>query len=61
MRAILKGNVIVLSDFLKKLESSPTSNLQVFMKTLGTRKQIHTFRVDIENNKIRNNINNQLE
>lgn len=34
MKAVLKGKIIALSTFIKKLESSYTSNLKAYLKAL---------------------------
>ena len=53
MKAVLRGKFIALSAFIKKLESSHTSNLKVHLKALqkkgeeeeeGRRKSKHTQR-----------------
>ena len=42
MKAVLRGNFIPLSAFIKKLERSHTKNLNVHMKALGI-KEANTF------------------
>ena len=39
MKAVLKGQFIALSAFIKVLESSHTSNIKVHLKALGVKKK----------------------
>ena len=46
MKAVLRGKLITLSAFTKKLLRSHTSNLRVHLKTLDKKKQTHGRGVD---------------
>jgi hypothetical protein len=46
MKAVLRGKFIALTTFIRKLDSSHTSNLKAYLKLLNKKKQIHSRGVD---------------
>jgi len=46
MKAVLRGKVMALSAFMRKLERSHASNLTAHLKPLDKKKQIHLRGID---------------